>query len=127
MPIVALTTQALPLTDGEVKTLRYLLEAAINSEMSAQWIANARRMLRRLDTDEPNIRRVLDVSTDHLTVDERDELMAGELPGQVFENDAGGLVAAYAYDLTRNDGPPDGASAHLSAIMTHALARHYTF
>lgn len=128
MPIVALITGSLPLTAGESKTLRYLLESGVNSEMPPRWVANARRMLRRLDAPaEPNIRRILDVSTDHLTMAERHDLVAGALPGQVFENDAGGLIAAYSYDLTQSDGPPDGASDWLTEIMNHALQRNCTF
>jgi hypothetical protein len=67
---------------------------------------------------EPNVQRVLDVSTAHLTDEERTRLEAGELPGQSFRGEYGGLV----YPNVEGE-PPDGMSETLWAIWRHAVDR----
>ena len=83
-----------------------------------------RGALVQLLLDEPNIVRMLDVSTAHLPQQDRSDLVVGDVPGQTVATVYGGLVNTATWTLPENDGePPEGASEPLNAIMQHALAR----
>ena len=74
--------------------------------------------------EEPNIVRMLDVSTAHLPQQDRSDLVVGDVPGQTVATVYGGIVNTATWTLPENDGePPEGASEPLNAIMQHALAR----
>jgi DNA-directed RNA polymerase subunit H (RpoH/RPB5) len=74
--------------------------------------------------EEPNIVRMLDVSTAHLPQQDRSDLVCNEIPGQTVATVHGGLVSAATWALAENEGrPPEGYSDAMNAIMQHALAR----
>lgn len=74
--------------------------------------------------EEPNIARMLDVSTAHLPAADRSDLVVGDVPGQTVATVYGGIVSTATWSLPDNDGqPPEGASKALNAIMQHALTR----
>jgi len=67
------------------------------------------------------ITRVLDVSTAHLTMEERGLLEENALPGQTHLGQWGGVVATQPFDVTLNTDLPDGASTTLVLVMREAL------
>ena len=127
MPRIRQPTRTLTMTAEEVKTLEYLLNTGAMSEMPQRWAGNARRMLSRLEGgDEPNIQRMLDVSTGHLTDEERDHLGDGAIARQAATYDYGGIVHVGVYEdceADNSDALPAGTSPTLAAIMRHAIAR----
>ena len=70
---------------------------------------------------------VLDVSTGHLRVAERELLECGELPGQTHTSDFGGMVSTGPFEKGARDDLPDGASATLVAIMREGVRRHCSY
>lgn len=73
--------------------------------------------------EEPNIARMLDVSTAHLPLNERADLVTGNLPGQTVPTVYGGIINAVTWEAAAG-AVPDHASEALQAIMRHALARN---
>lgn len=75
--------------------------------------------------DEPNIVRMLDVSTAHLPVGDRFDLVCGQIPGQTAATEYGGIVNSATWgEMAENGLPPESASEPLTAIMRHAVSRN---
>lgn len=122
MPRLQPLTHFLALTGDEAKMLTYLLETGAMSEMPQRWTGHATRLLNRIGQPE-SVLRVLDVSTAHLTVQERLDLEHDGLPGQCYTGDFGGIVSTCCYAPGVQDDFPDGASDTLVAIMREAIRR----
>ena len=123
MPREATTAFALPLTAVQVEMLTYVLEQAAMGEMSARWAGAARRLKTTLLSADPDpkVRRVLDVSTGHLTAAERQRLGDGELFNQTMTSKYGGLV--YLSEFDTPDARSDDITDTLWAIVEHAAIR----
>ena len=123
MPRETKTAFALPLTQVQADMLTYVLEEAAMSEMPGRWCGAARRLKTLLlsrDPD-PNVRRVLDVSTGHLTGIERERLRDAKLVNQTMDGIYGGMI--YVSDLDTVGARPDGMSDTLWAIVEYASLR----
>jgi hypothetical protein len=124
MPRETPTTRCLPLTEDERKILVDTPMFMEHSSVPARSYGVFRRLRHRLGTDgEPNIPRVLDVSTAHLTEDERGDLELGALPCQIAETDFGGILHSSGFDTEKTDDLPPGVIKTTVAIMRHAIAR----
>jgi len=123
MPRETKTTLALPLTEDEAKMLAYVLNEAAMGGMPGRWAGGARRLHTRLTSKDPdeNVRRMLDVSTAHLTEQERDRLDAGEFANQTMTGEYGGMV--YVSDFDTPGARPDGISDTFWVIYQHAKLR----
>ena len=78
--------------------------------------------------EEINIVRMLDVSTTHLTEDERARLVVGDMPGQHAVTDFGGILRTSLWDTEQWGGPQDTSTSEtLDAVMKHALGRGCRF
>ena len=136
MPRETKTAFALPLTQVQVEMLTYVLEQAAMSEMPGSWSGAARRLKNTLlsGDPDPNVRRILDVSTAHLTVPERQRLQDGELINQSMTGEHGGMVYLSEFDIpespsafdTGNPRPAD-ISSTLWAILQYATLRRCAY
>ena len=112
-------------TDDILDTLNIKIPDALNDDPRAQagMAIDEIRRLQALANENNRVVRVLDASTSHLTVAERELLEAGELPGLAYSSEYGGLVSTAPYETSARDDLPDGASATLTAIMQEAFRR----
>ena len=123
MPRETKTVFSLPITEVQLEMLSYVLEQAAMSEMPGRWCGAARRLKTLLlsrDPD-PNVRRVLDVSTGHLTGIERERLRDAKLVNQTMDGIYGGMI--YVSELDTAEARPDGMSDTLWAIVEYASLR----
>lgn len=72
--------------------------------------------------DEPNIVRMLDVSTAHLPYGDRADLVGGQVHGQTATTEFGGMVNTAMWDARVSAAVPEEAGMDLGSIMRHALS-----